>query len=152
MLNFKITSDRGLTESLPENKIVSIVDDEIESTDVFNNAICGNIDGITVVTFNDPLIALEHFTDNKENYAMVLSDLRMPKLNGLEFLKKVRNSSDKIRTMLNCECEIETNVVFQHYIQLGIINSYIAKPVTINQLCQEVRDEFPVYQMAINLK
>ena len=152
MLNFKITSDRGLTESLPENKIVSIVDDEIESTDVFNNAICGNIDGITVVTFNDPLIALEHFTDNKENYAMVLSDLRMPKLNGLEFLKKVRNLSDKIRTMLVSECEIETNVVFQHYIQLGIINSYIAKPVTINQLCQEVRDEFPVYQMAINLK
>jgi DNA-binding NtrC family response regulator len=137
---------------LPENKIVSIVDDEIESTDVFNNSICGNIDGITVVTFNDPLIALKHFTDNKENYALVLSDLRMPKLNGLELLKKVRNLNNKIRTMLIGECEIETDVVFQHYIQLGIINSYIAKPVTINQLCQKVRDEFLVYQMAINLK
>lgn len=55
-----------MTEFLPENKIVSIVDDEIDSTDVFHNAICGNIDGITVVTFNDPLIALEHFTDKKE--------------------------------------------------------------------------------------
>ena len=128
------------------------MDDEIDSTDVFNNAMCGNIDGITVVTFNDPLIALEHFTDNKENYALVISDLRMPNLNGLELLKKVRNLNNKIRTMLIGECEIETDVVFQQYIQLGIINSYIGKPVTINQLCQKVRDEFLVYQMAINLK
>ena len=88
------------------------MDDEIDSTDVFNNAMCGNIDGITVVTFNDPLIALEHFTDNKENYALVISDLRMPNLNGLELLKKVRNLNNKIRTMLIGECEIETDVVF----------------------------------------
>ena len=136
---------------MSENKIVSIVDDELDSTDVYNNAIC-NIDGITVVTFNDPLVALEHFTENRENYALVISDLRMPNLNGLELLKKVRRLNDKIRTMLISECEIETDVIFQHYIQLGIINSYIAKPVTINQLCQKVRDEFLVYQMAINRK
>ena len=128
------------------------MDDEIDSTDVFNNAMCGNIDGITVVTFNDPLIALEHFTDNKENYALVISDLRMPNLNGLELLKKVRNLNNKIRTMLIGECEIETDVVFQNYIQLGIISSYIAKPININQLSQKVRDEFLVYQMALNLK
>ena len=136
---------------MSENKIVSIVDDELHSTGDYNNAVC-NIEGITVVIFNDPLVALEHFTDNKENYALVISDLRMPNLNGLELLKKVRKLNDKIRTMLISDCEIENDVVFQHYIQLGIINSYIAKPVTINQLCQKVRDEFLVYQMAINLK
>jgi hypothetical protein len=54
--------------------------------------------------------------------------------------------------MLISECEIETDVVFQNYIQLGIISSYIAKPVNINQLSQKVRDEFLVYQMALNLK
>ena len=136
---------------MSENKIVSIVDDELDSTDVYNNAV-RNIEGITVVIFNDPLVALEHFTDNKENYALVISDLRMPNLNGLELLKKVRKLNEKIRTMLISDCEIETDVVFQHYIQLGIINSYIAKPVTVNQLCQKVRDEFLVYQKAINLK
>ena len=136
---------------MPENKIVSIVDDEIDSTDVYNNATC-NIEGITVVTFNDPIIALEHFTVNKENYALVISDLRMPNLNGLELLKKVRKLNDNIRTMLISECKIETDVVFQNYIQLGIISSYIAKPVNINQLSQKVRDEFLVYQMALNLK
>lgn len=48
--------------------------------------------------------------------------------------------------------EIENDIVFQHYLQLGIVDSYIAKPVTINQLCQKVSEEFLVYQMAIALK
>jgi CheY-like chemotaxis protein len=33
--------------------------------------------------FNDPVIALEHFTANKDAYALVIADLRMPSLNGL---------------------------------------------------------------------
>jgi len=54
-----------------ENRIVSIVDDEIDTTELLHDALCGNIDGISVVSFNDPAIALEHFIDNKENYALV---------------------------------------------------------------------------------
>jgi hypothetical protein len=48
--------------------------------------------------------------------------------------------------------EIENDVVFQHYLQLGIIDSYFANSITGNQLCQKVRDEFLVYQLAVNLK
>ncbi len=137
----------------PTNKkIVSIVDDEIDVTELFHEALCNNIDGITVVTFNDPVLALEHFTDYKENYALVISDLRMPNLNGLELLKKIKKLNEKVRTTLISAYDIENNVVFQHYAQLGIIDSFIPKPVTINQLCQRVRDEFLVYQLAGNLK
>ena len=128
------------------------MNDEIDVTELFHDALCNNIDGITVVTFNDPVIALEHFTDNKENYALVISDLRMPNLNGLEFLKKIKKLNKKVRTTLISAYDIENDVVFQHYMELGIIDSFIPKPVTINQLCQKVRDEFLVYQLAVNLK
>jgi DNA-binding NtrC family response regulator len=137
---------------LPDERIVSIVDDEMDSTKLFNDALCGNIDGTRVITFNDPIIALQHFTENKENYALVISDLKMPNLNGLELLKKIKKLNDKVRTMLINAHEIENDVVFQHCLQLGIIDSYIPKPVTVNQLCQKVRDEFLVYQLAVNLK
>ena len=134
------------------NKIVSIVDDEIDVTELFHDALCNNIDGITLVTFNDPVIALEHFADNKDNYALVISDLRMPNLNGLELFKKIKKLNAKVRTTLISAYDIENDLVFQHYAQLGIIDSFIPKPVTINQLCQRVRDEFLVYQLAGNLK
>ena len=132
-----------------ENRIVSIVDDEIDTTELLHDALC---DGISVVSFNDPAIALEHFIDNKENYALVISGLRIPNVNGLEFLKKIKKLNNKVRTTLISTYEIENDIVFQHYLQLGIIDSFIAKPVTISQLCQKVRDEFMVYQLAVNLK
>lgn len=56
--------------------LVGIVDDDEDITELFSDALCGNIDGIKVVTLNDPVSALEHFTENKENYSLVISDLR----------------------------------------------------------------------------
>ena len=47
-------------------KIVSIVDDEIDITKLFHYAISTSIEGVSVITFNDPVIALEHFADNKK--------------------------------------------------------------------------------------
>jgi len=129
-------------------KIVSIVDDDLDITELFDDAVCDSIDGVSVVSFNDPVIALEHFTQNKERYALVISDFRMPNLTGLELLKKVKKINSNVRTILVSAYEVEYNAVFQRYMQEGIIDSFIEKPVTINQLCQRVRDEFQVYQIA----
>ena len=125
-------------------KIVSIVDDELDITELFHDAVCDSIDGVSVVSF----IALEHFTQNKERYALVISDFRMPNLTGLELLKKVKKFRSNVRTILVSAYEVEYNAVFQRYMQESIIDSFIEKPVTINQLCQRVRDEFQVYQLA----
>ena len=129
-------------------KIVSIVDDELDITELFHDAVCDSIDGVSVVSFNDPVIALEHFTQNKERYALVISDFRMPNLTGLELLKKVKKFRSNVRTILVSAYEVEYNAVFQRYMQESTIDSFIEKPVTINQLCQRVRDEFQVYQLA----
>lgn len=94
----------------------------------------------------------EFFKDNKESYALVITDLRMPGLNGLELLKKVKNLNPNVRTILISGYEVEHDIVFQHYMQEAIIDSFIEKPVTINQLCQRVRDEYQVYQLASHLK
>lgn len=129
-----------------DNKIVSIIDNEIDITDLFQNALRG-IYGISVIGFNDPLVALEHFKTNNKNYALVMTDLRMPSLSGLELLKKVKKLNPNVRTILITAYEIEHNII-QEYVNKGIIDSFIEKPVTISRLCQRVRDEFEVYQLA----
>ena len=70
------------------NKIVSIVDDELDITKLFQDAICGNLNGVSVVSFTNPVTALAHFKENKESYVLVISDLRMPELNGYRTTKK----------------------------------------------------------------
>jgi DNA-binding NtrC family response regulator len=128
-------------------KIVSVVDDDLNTTELFHVALSENIDGISVVSFNDPVIALEHFAANKDAYVLVISDLRMPGLNGLELLKKVKSSNPKVRTILMSAYNFEEDLLFLKYMEEGIIDSSIDKPVTINRLCQRVRDELENYQV-----
>lgn len=128
-------------------KIVSVVDDDLNTTELFHVALSENIDGISVVSFNDPVIALEHFAANKDAYILVISDLRMPGLNGLELLKKVKSSNPKVRTILMSAYNFDEDLLFLKYMEEGIIDSSIDKPVTINILCQRVKDELEKYQV-----
>src|SRR6266498_2360560 len=123
------------------NRIVSVVDDDIGTATFFHEALRQNIDGVSVFSFIDPIMAFEHFTENKENYALVISDLRMPGLNGLELLKKVKTSNPKVRTILMSAYNFEEEELYQEYMIETVMNSTIAKPVTMNRLYQIVRKE-----------
>ena len=129
------------------DKIVSVVDDDLNTTELFHVALSENIDGISVASFNDPVIALEHFAANKDAYVLVISDLRMPGLNGLELLKKVKSSNPKVRTILMSAYNFDEDLLFLKYMEEGIIDSSIDKPVTIDRLCQRVKDELENYQL-----
>jgi len=125
-------------------RIVSVVDDDISTATFFHEALRQNIDGVSVFSFIDPITAFEHFTENSENYTLVISDLRMPGLNGLELLKKVKTSNPKVRTILMSAYNFDEEELYQQYMKEGVINSTIEKPVTMNRLYQRVQEELDV--------
>jgi len=129
------------SEQQDRSRIVSVVDDDIGTATFFHEALRQNIDGISVFSFIDPVKAFEHFIENKENYALVISDLRMPGLNGLELLKKVKTSNPKVRTILMSAYNFEEEEKFQQYMEDAVINSTIEKPVTMNRLYERVREQ-----------
>jgi len=126
------------------DRIVSVVDDDVSTATFFHEALRQNIDGVSVFSFIDPINAFEHFTENKESYTLVISDLRMPGLNGLELLKKVKDSNPKVRTILMSAYNYEEEELYQQYMKEAVINSTIEKPVTMNRLYQRVRDQLDV--------
>ncbi len=118
---------------MPSNeRIVSVVDDDASTATFFHEALRQNITGVSVLSFIDPIEAFEHFAENRENYALVISDLRMPGLNGLELLKKVKTWNPKVRTILMSAYNFEEEELYQQYMKEGVINSTIGKPVTMN--------------------
>src|SRR5881296_4468345 len=104
------------------NRIVSVVDDDIGTATFFHEALRQNIDGISVFSFTDSIKAFEHFTENSENYTLVISDLRMPGLNGLELLKKVKTSNPKVRTILMSAYNFDEDILFLKYMKEDIID------------------------------
>ena len=123
------------------NEIVSIVEDELDITNLFHDALRKTIYGVSVVSFNDSVRALKHFKNNKKNYRLVIADWRIPNLNGLELLNKVKKLNPNVRTILISAYEVENEPVFQRYVKEGIIDKFIQKPMTMNYLCNEVNNQ-----------
>ncbi|TLX66828.1 MAG: response regulator, partial [Thaumarchaeota archaeon] len=100
---------------ISKNRLVAIVDDEADITRLFRDAL-GVVSGITIFTFTDPIIALEHIMINKTKYVLIISDLRMPGLNGMELIKKVKNMNRLVRTVLMTAFDFDDEL-FQQYIE-----------------------------------
>ena len=133
-----------------KKSIVCIIDDELDITQLYQDAIYDHIEGISVVCFNNPVTALDHFIENKKDYVLVISDLRMPKLSGLDVLSKVKMLNSNVRTILVSAYEVKGDKIFQKYMKDGTIDLFIEKPIPIDWLRQKVREQIKLYEQRMN--
>ena len=127
------------------NRIVSIVDDDPDIMLLFNEVL-NDIRGVTIVTFTDPILALEHFQVYEYAYVLVISDYRMPGLNGMEFLKKIKELNPFVRTILMTAFQVEDKV-FREYTKKKIINAFLQKPIGIHDILKEVNTQLRSYEV-----
>ena len=119
-----------------KNKIISIVDNELSTTNLFYEAL-RTISGIDVFRFTDPIEALDHLKMNKRDYAVMISDLRMPVINGVQLLQTVKDLNPSTRTILLTAYNIDDSLL-REYTEKEIINCFLQKPIGIDQLRSEV--------------
>jgi DNA-binding NtrC family response regulator len=127
------------------DKLVAIIDDDLDIVDLFHDAL-KSIPGILLFKFTDPIIALDHITINKDAYVLIISDLRMPSLNGIELMKKIKSLNHEIRTLLMTAFEI-SDIMFKEYIKQEIINGFLQKPIRIDDLCLEVNKQIHAHEI-----
>ena len=127
------------------NRIVSIVDDDPDIMLLFNEVL-NDIRGVTIVAFTDPILALEHFQVYEYAYVLVISDYKMPGLNGMEFLKKIKELNPFVRTILMTAFQVEDKV-FREYTKEKIINAFLQKPIGIHDLLKEVNTQLQSYEV-----
>jgi DNA-binding NtrC family response regulator len=126
-------------------KIVAIIDDELDITVLFRDAIRG-ITGISIFTFTDPIMALEHFKINRKDYVLIVSDLRMPGIDGIELMRRTKELNPLVRTVLMTAFELDDEL-FQQYADKEIINGFLQKPILLKDLVKEVDNQLHVYQL-----
>ena len=110
---------------------IIVVDDEIELATLFKTFL--NQQGFNTISFVDPVLALEYFRETSDKHSLMITDLRMPSLNGLELAKKVRELNTNIRIFLMTAFEtrdLENHVDFK----MARIDRLIQKPVSFSDL------------------
>lgn len=114
------------------NWLVAIIDDELEIVNLFRDAL-SKISEVSVFTFTDPMAAFEHFTVNKNAYALIISDLRMPGINGVDLVHRIKIVNHLVRTLLKTAFEVNDNV-FEEHIKIEVINGFLQKPIKLRSV------------------
>jgi DNA-binding NtrC family response regulator len=124
--------------------LVAIVDDELDIVNLFRDAL-SKINELSIFTFTDPMVALEHIRMNKSNYAVVISDLRMPDMNGMDLIHKIKKEDPLVRTLLMTAFEVNDKV-FEEYVKNNIIDGFLQKPLKLKDLESEVQKQIKIYK------
>jgi two-component system response regulator (stage 0 sporulation protein F) len=90
--------------------------------------------------------ALEHFAINRDAYVLIISDLRMPSLNGMELIKRIKDVNPFVRTILMTAFTIKDEL-FQEYAKHEIINGFPQKPIHLSDLRAEVNNQLNAYEL-----
>ena len=84
-----------MTSSNRSSKSILAIDDEYDIVNLIQESLQRH--RFKVCTFTKPSAALEHFISHSKDYGIVICDIRMPGMNGYEFVKQVKKAIHRSR-------------------------------------------------------
>jgi DNA-binding NtrC family response regulator len=110
---------------------ILVVDDDPDVVTLVEQALHKH--GFQVSAFTDPAMALEDFKVNCKNCSLILSDIRMPGMNGYEFIKKAKEIDKRVNVILMSAFEIQDKE-FHNLLPDIKVHAFLQKPFSLRQL------------------
>jgi len=98
-----------------------------------------------IVTTDSPKDAIQIVKNSKEDFAVIVSDMNMPDMNGIELLTEIKVlAPDTIRVMLtgNAELNVAIKAVYQ-----GNIFRFLTKPCEQENFIQTINDAIELHRL-----
>jgi DNA-binding response OmpR family regulator len=119
-------------------KKILVVDDETFIINLLRNGLTEN--GFEVITADngfDAILAVEEQLPD-----CVITDIMMPKLSGLDFLKAIKNSKATKDVPVILISAMDQAEMVQQGLDMGAVD-YITKPFKINEIVGKLRHHLP---------
>ena len=136
---------KGIWYSISNSsQFVSIVDDEPDIANLFKDVLSA-IHGFEVHAFTEPSLALEHFQNNSKNYVCVISDFRMPLMNGAQLLDRMKIINPEVKGILMTAFNVHDDFFESHN-----FDKFLSKPIKMNDLILTVQELVNKYETPAN--
>lgn len=114
---------------------IMVVDDEPDLLRmiVINLQKCG----FEAETFTAPLNALEYFKMNPLGFSLVMIDVRMPRMSGIELAEKILQVNPNTKIMIMTAYEIDS-LTLQPGLPILRQENILKKPFMFNEMCNGV--------------
>jgi DNA-binding NtrC family response regulator len=116
---------------------VLVVDDDYDIVQVLKQGLLKN--RFLVNAFTNPEEALQNFQSNSKDYCLMLSDIRMPGISGIQLARKVKEINPTIKVVLMTSFEIKDNE-FSKVFPSTHIDGFVQKPIRIKDLTNKILD------------
>jgi DNA-binding NtrC family response regulator len=110
---------------------ILVVDDDPDISTLIKQSLTKN--GFKVSAFTDPIMALEDFKINCKTCRIILSDIRMPGMNGYELVKQAKQIDKDAKVVLMSAFEIQEKE-FHNLLPDIKVDGFLQKPFHIQQL------------------
>jgi len=123
--------NRPNTTNIPPR--IMVVDDERDILSILKRGLESK-NRFKVDTFMDAESALESLKENSDDYYdLVLTDIRMPKINGFELYRRIRESNPHMKVVFITAFEINKDEFSKVIPSVDVID-FISKPVSMATL------------------
>ena len=112
-----------------------VVDDDPDIAHVLKQGLLKN--KFLVSAFTRPEEALQNFQSNSKDYCMILSDIRMPELSGIQLARKVKEINPNVKVVLMTSFEIRDNEFSKVFPSIQV-DGFVQKPIGINDLTNKI--------------
>ena len=117
---------------------IMIVDDESDILSVIKRGLESKND-FMVDTFSKAGDAIENFQNHPPNYYdLVITDIRMPKVNGFELYRRIKDTNPNMKIAFITAFEINKEE-FSKVIPSVNVTHFISKPVSISKLREKIK-------------
>ena len=93
--------------------------------------------GFLVDTFTDPEEALQKFKSNAESYNLMLLDIGMPAISGIQLAKKVKEANHNVKVLVLTGFGIR-DIEFSKTFPPTQVDGFVQKPVGIRKLTDKI--------------
>jgi YesN/AraC family two-component response regulator len=90
-----------------------------------------------VNAFTNPEEALQSFKSDAESYCLVVSDIRMPALSGIQLARKVKEVNPNVKVVLMTAFEIRDSE-FSKVFPSTTVDGFVQKPIGIRDLTNKI--------------
>jgi CheY-like chemotaxis protein len=118
-----------------KDRSILIVDDEIDIINSVKRWL--EADGFKVHGIADPLQALEYFENNSDDIDVVLSDIRMRKIDGRDFVKRIKTIRPETKIIFMTALETDRLELSETLPSIKI-DGFMTKPGSLQKLANDL--------------
>jgi CheY-like chemotaxis protein len=121
------------------NKYILLIDDDKDTVytfDIYLKSI-----GFTIVSFVNPVEALNYFNKNFTNCSLVITDYAMPLLSGLDLIEKIREKDRNYKiNIIVISATIKNDIINYNDKFLNLkVDKFLEKPLSLEKLKDEIK-------------